>query len=33
MPTSKLDVRVHPPVYVLGALIIAATIGLYVVFW
>ncbi len=33
MPVSKIDVTVHPQVYVMGTLIIAATAGLYWLFW
>jgi SSS family solute:Na+ symporter len=33
LPQSKIDTTVHPGVYVLGCLIIAATVVLYVVFW
>ena len=33
MPTSNLDVTPHPRVYVFGGLIIAATVGLYILFW
>jgi SSS family solute:Na+ symporter len=32
-PTSNLDTRVHPQSYVLGSLIIAATVALYIIFW
>jgi len=32
-PTSQIDTTVHPQSYVLGSLIIAATIGLYIIFW
>jgi SSS family solute:Na+ symporter len=32
-PTSQLDTRVHPQSYVLGSLIIAATVALYIIFW
>ena len=33
MPTSDLDVRVYPLVYVAGGLVVAATVGLYAIFW
>ncbi|NLY00696.1 MAG: solute:sodium symporter family transporter [Rhodopirellula sp.] len=33
MPVSKVDVAVHPQVYLLGSLIIAATTALYLLFW
>ncbi len=32
-PTSEIDTTVHPRVYLLGSLVIAATVALYVVFW
>jgi SSS family solute:Na+ symporter len=32
-PRSKIDVTVHPQSYVLGSLVIAATVVLYIVFW
>ena len=32
-PTSKIDTRVHPQSYILGSLIIAATVALYIIFW
>ena len=32
-PTSNLDTRVHPQSYVLGSLVIAATVALYIIFW
>jgi SSS family solute:Na+ symporter len=32
-PTSNLDTRVHPSSYVLGSLVIAATVALYAIFW
>ncbi|MFQ5807522.1 MAG: solute:sodium symporter family transporter [Phycisphaerae bacterium] len=31
-PTSKLDTTVHPQSYVLGSLVIAATVALYIIF-
>ncbi len=33
MPVSEIDTTVHPQVYLLGGLIIAATVTLYAVFW
>lgn len=33
LPQSKIDTTRHPSVYVLGSLIIAATVALYVTFW
>ncbi len=32
-PTSRIDTTVHPQSYLLGSLIIAATVALYIVFW
>jgi SSS family solute:Na+ symporter len=32
-PRSQLDTRVHPQSYVLGSLVIAATVALYIIFW
>lgn len=32
-PTSRIDTRVHPQSYVLGSLVIAATVALYIIFW
>ncbi|MHC4796744.1 MAG: solute:sodium symporter family transporter [Planctomycetota bacterium] len=33
LPQSSIDVTVHPQVYLMGSLIIAATTVLYIVFW
>jgi len=33
MPRSEIDTTVHPHVYTLGGLLIAATVALYVTFW
>ena len=33
LPVSDIDVRVLPSGYLLGGLIIAMTVALYVVFW
>lgn len=33
MPTSRIDTTVYPGTYVLGSLVIAATVTLYCVFW
>ncbi len=33
MPVSRLDVTPHPRQYLLGSLVIAVTIGLYILFW
>ena len=32
-PRSNLDVTVPPSTYVLGSLVIAATVALYAIFW
>jgi SSS family solute:Na+ symporter len=32
-PRSQLDVKVHPQSYILGSLVIAATVALYIIFW
>ncbi len=32
-PTSRIDTTVHPQSYVLGSLIIAATVALYIILW
>ncbi len=32
-PTSRIDTTVHPQSYLIGSLIIAATVALYIVFW
>ena len=32
-PTSQIDTRVHPQAYILGSLVIAATVALYIIFW
>ncbi|MBN1912750.1 MAG: solute:sodium symporter family transporter [Pirellulales bacterium] len=33
LPTSEVDTTVHPHVYLLGTLVIAATATLYIIFW
>ncbi|MBN2218023.1 MAG: solute:sodium symporter family transporter [Pirellulales bacterium] len=33
MPISRIDTTVYPGTYVLGSLVIAATVGLYIIFW
>jgi len=32
-PTSRLDTTVHPKSYLLGTLIVVATVALYIIFW
>ncbi|NHZ73239.1 MAG: hypothetical protein GWP16_02065 [Nitrospirae bacterium] len=33
MPVSRVDVTPHPRQYLLGGIVIAITVALYVVFW
>ena len=33
MPVSRIDCRPHPRQYLLGGLVIALTVTLYILFW